>query len=394
MSRTWLITGASSGFGRLLSERVASSGDDVIAVARREDRLNELAAKHPEHISPVALDLTSSQAASTIYAVIRDAGGLDVLVNFFAALTVTRTALSALRLSQGRIVQVLSFFSELAPAVHVTTIHPGASERSSWTPLMSWRPTRPTQAPWAPPSLGRPRCHQRHGVTPTWWWTPCSPSSMPPNRLDGWPSGLLIAWLRLGRIPLGWLSIGPEILPANGPGSQPNAEPSVVVMTTNNALDKKRLPEHTQRLDWMTIAPDVLKAMIRLDTATGQGVEAELLHLVKIRSSQINCCAYCIDMHTKVALAEGESVERIVQLGAWRESKHFYTAKEIAAIELTEAVTVLTDGFVPDDVYARAAGEFTETELVYLIGAITMINAWNRFGVSTRMVPGHYTPAT
>jgi AhpD family alkylhydroperoxidase len=166
-------------------------------------------------------------------------------------------------------------------------------------------------------------------------------------------------------------------------------------MTTNNALDdKKRLPEHTQRLDWMTIAPDVLKAMVRLDTATGHGVEAELLHLVKIRSSQINHCAYCIDMHTKDALAAGESVERIVQLDAWRESKHFYTAKEIAAIELTEAVTVLTDGFVSDDVYARAAGEFTETELVYLIGAITMINAWNRFGVSTRMVPGHYTPAT
>src|SRR4051812_44542160 len=81
MSRTWLITGASSGFGRLLSERVASSGDDVIAVARREDRLNELAAKHPKHISPVALDLTGSQAGSAIYAIIRDAGGLDVLVN-------------------------------------------------------------------------------------------------------------------------------------------------------------------------------------------------------------------------------------------------------------------------------------------------------------------------
>jgi AhpD family alkylhydroperoxidase len=165
-------------------------------------------------------------------------------------------------------------------------------------------------------------------------------------------------------------------------------------MTTNTALDdKKRLPEHTQRLDWMAIAPDVLKAMIRLDTATGEGVDAKLLHLVKIRSSQINCCAYCIDMHTKDALAAGESVERIVQLGAWPESKHFYTAQEIAAIELTEAVTVLTDGFVSDEVYARAATEFTETGLVYLIGAITMINAWNRFGVSTRMVPGHYTPA-
>jgi AhpD family alkylhydroperoxidase len=179
------------------------------------------------------------------------------------------------------------------------------------------------------------------------------------------------------------------------PRREESARPNVVIMTTNTALDEKnRLPEHTQRLDWMKLGPDVFKAMIRLDTATGQGVETEVLHLVKIRSSQINHCAYCIDMHTKEALAAGESVERIVQLGAWRESKHFYTAKEIAAIELTEAVTVLTDGFVPDDVYGRAAGEFTETELVYLIGAITMINAWNRFGVATRMVPGHYTPAS
>jgi AhpD family alkylhydroperoxidase len=164
--------------------------------------------------------------------------------------------------------------------------------------------------------------------------------------------------------------------------------------TTTPLVDQQRLPEHTQRLDWMTLAPDVFKAMLRLDTATGQGVEATLLHLVKIRSSQLNRCAYCIDMHTKDALATGESVVRIVQLDAWPESKHFYTAREIAAIELTEAVTVLTDGFVPDDVYSRAAAAFTETELAYLIGAITMINAWNRFGVSTRMIPGHYTPTT
>ena len=76
------------------------------------------------------------------------------------------------------------------------------------------------------------------------------------------------------------------------------------------------------------------------------------------------------------------------------ESKHFYTAKEIAAIELTEAITVLTQAGVPDEVYAKAAKEFSETELAYLIGAITMINAWNRFGVSTRMVPGHYAPGS
>jgi AhpD family alkylhydroperoxidase len=164
--------------------------------------------------------------------------------------------------------------------------------------------------------------------------------------------------------------------------------------TTDVQQTQQRLPEHAQRLDWMKLAPDVFKAMARLDTVTGQGVEAEVLHLVKIRSSQLNHCAFCIDMHTKDALAAGESVDRIIQLDGWRESKHFYTAKEIAAIELTEAITVLTDGFVSDEVYARAANEFTETELVYLIGAITMINAWNRFGVSTRMVPGHYPPAS
>ena len=116
-------------------------------------------------------------------------------------------------------------------------------------------------------------------------------------------------------------------------------------MTTNDVQHTTpRLAEHTQRLDWMKLAPDVFKAMVRLDTATGQGVEANVLHLVKIRSSQINRCAFCIDMHTKDALAAGESVDRIIQLDGWRESKHFYTAKEIAAIELTEAITVLTGG--------------------------------------------------
>ena len=142
----------------------------------------------------------------------------------------------------------------------------------------------------------------------------------------------------------------------------------------------------------MKLAPEVYKAMIGLDTAVRKGVETTLLNLVKIRASQINHCAFCLDMHSKDALAAGESAERIVQLNAWTESKHFYTAKEIAAIELTEAITVLTDGFVPDEVYAKAAAEFDETELSHLIAAITTINAFNRFGVSTRMVPGHYTP--
>jgi AhpD family alkylhydroperoxidase len=164
-------------------------------------------------------------------------------------------------------------------------------------------------------------------------------------------------------------------------------------MTTNETPGTDRLPEHTPRLDWMKLAPEVFKALIRLDTAVRKGVEPTLLELVKIRASQINHCALCVDMHSKDALAAGESVDRIIQLSAWQESKHYYTAKEVAAIELTEAVTVLTDGFVPDDVYERAAKQFDETELSHLIGAIATINAFNRFGVSTRSVPGHYTPA-
>ena len=165
-------------------------------------------------------------------------------------------------------------------------------------------------------------------------------------------------------------------------------------MTTNSAQeDTNRLPEHAPRVDWMKLAPEVYKAMIRLDTAVRKGVETTLLNLVKVRASQINHCAFCLDMHSKDALAAGESAERIIQLSAWTESRHFYTAKEVAAIELTEAITVLTDGFVPDEVYAKAASEFDETELSHLIAAITTINAFNRFGVSTRMVPGHYTPS-
>lgn len=164
--------------------------------------------------------------------------------------------------------------------------------------------------------------------------------------------------------------------------------------TSTTHAGSERLEERPPRLDWAKLAPDVYRAMIRLDTAAQQGVEATLLNLVKIRASQVNNCAFCLDMHSKDALAAGESAERIIQLNAWAESKHFYTAREAAAIELTEAITVLTVGFVPDDVYARAAMEFSDVELAHLVAAITTINAWNRFGVTTRMVPGHYTPTS
>ncbi|MFD3493455.1 carboxymuconolactone decarboxylase family protein [Streptomyces sp. NPDC058690] len=166
-------------------------------------------------------------------------------------------------------------------------------------------------------------------------------------------------------------------------------------MTTNehNHPTSEYAPEHSPRMQWAELAPDVFKAMVRLETASRKGLDPILAELVKIRASQLNHCAFCLDMHTKDALAAGESVERIVQLSAWEESRHFYTEKEVAAIELTEAVTVLTDGFVPDDVYEKAAKHFDEAELAQLIAAITVINAWNRFSVATRMVPGHYAPS-
>ncbi|WP_439940241.1 carboxymuconolactone decarboxylase family protein [Streptomyces sp. BBFR115] len=182
--------------------------------------------------------------------------------------------------------------------------------------------------------------------------------------------------------------------PNTAPDTAQDAASDTTANATANTTAKTAgyAPERAPRLEWAKHAPEVYKAMIRLDTAAKQGLDARLYELVKIRASQLNHCAFCLDMHTKDALAAGESVERIVQLSAWEESRHFYTEKELAAIELTEAITVLTDGFVPDEVYDRAAGLFEEAELAQLIAAITVINAWNRFGVTTRMTPGHYRP--
>jgi AhpD family alkylhydroperoxidase len=161
-----------------------------------------------------------------------------------------------------------------------------------------------------------------------------------------------------------------------------------VTLTT----EPDRAPEHHPRLPLAELAPDLYRALARLDAAAAKGVDPTLFLLVKLRASQINHCAFCVDMHSKDALAAGESVERIVQLPAWEESEHFYSPRELAALALTEAVTVLTDGFVPDAVYERAAEHFDEAELAHLIGAIIAINAWNRVGVTTRMVPGHHRP--
>jgi AhpD family alkylhydroperoxidase len=122
----------------------------------------------------------------------------------------------------------------------------------------------------------------------------------------------------------------------------------------------------------------------------GCGLEHALLELVKTRASQINGCAYCIDMHTKDARAAGETEQRLYALTAWRETP-FFTERERAALAWTEAVTRIGDG-VPDDLFEEARKQFSEKELVDLTWAVAAINAWNRVAISARGVPGTYQP--
>ena len=132
-------------------------------------------------------------------------------------------------------------------------------------------------------------------------------------------------------------------------------------------------------------SPDFYKAMLDLDSASATGLEPALVELVRIRASQLNGCVYCLDMHTKDARDGGETEQRIYLLTAWRESRGVYTDKEQAALALTEAVTLVADGHVPDDVYERAAAHFPDDELSQLIALIVTINAWTRIAISTRL---------
>jgi AhpD family alkylhydroperoxidase len=120
-------------------------------------------------------------------------------------------------------------------------------------------------------------------------------------------------------------------------------------------------------------------------------LEPSLLELVKLRASQINGCAYCLDMHTKDARARGESEQRLYLLDAWRESP-FYSARERAALAWTEAVTLVAESRVPDAVYEEARRQFSDDELLALTMAVATINAWNRLNVALRTVPGRYQP--
>ena len=137
------------------------------------------------------------------------------------------------------------------------------------------------------------------------------------------------------------------------------------------------------RLNYTT-ATEALRGMNLLEHYIHHsGLEESLVHLVKMRASQINGCAYCCDMHSKDARANGETEQRLYLLNAWEESP-FYSERERAALELTEAVTKITDGHVPDAVWETAKQHFSEQELLALIFTLTTINAWNRLAITTR----------
>jgi AhpD family alkylhydroperoxidase len=149
-----------------------------------------------------------------------------------------------------------------------------------------------------------------------------------------------------------------------------------------------------QRFNVTALAQGGIKGMFSIEAyLKTTGLDHKLLHMIKLRASQINGCAYCIDMHWKDARAAGESEQRLYGLDAWREAP-YYTARERAAFEWTEALTLLTVGHVPDSVYESVRSQFDEKELADLTVAVATINAWNRIAISSRSPAGSYRAAS
>lgn len=150
----------------------------------------------------------------------------------------------------------------------------------------------------------------------------------------------------------------------------------------------------TRRLDPSKVSPDAYRAIMGVELfVRHSGLEGSLLELVKLRASYMNGCAYCVDMHTRDARAEGETEQRLYSVPLWRETP-FFTDRERAALAYTEAVTALRAGGISDEVYDAAAVYFDERELVALTMAVVAINAWNRLAITFRAEPGSYKPGT
>jgi AhpD family alkylhydroperoxidase len=147
------------------------------------------------------------------------------------------------------------------------------------------------------------------------------------------------------------------------------------------------------RIDWLKAAPQVAQALFGLQKAVNEsGLEHPLLELVKMRASQLNGCAYCLDMHAKDARAAGETEQRLYLLNAWREAGNLYSERERAALAWTEALTLVTEGHVPDEVYELAHAQFNDAELAKLTLAVIALNGWNRLNIAFRTPAGDYQP--
>lgn len=149
-------------------------------------------------------------------------------------------------------------------------------------------------------------------------------------------------------------------------------------------LETREAPD---RIKIYKSSPELLDAMMALSNVAAKDVDVELGELIKIRASQINHCAFCLDMHLRDARKHGVSEQKLDLLAAWEEAGEVFTERERAALALTEAMTDLTRGNVSDEVYARAAAVFSERELAQVIAMALTINAWNRIGVTTRLQP-------
>ena len=144
------------------------------------------------------------------------------------------------------------------------------------------------------------------------------------------------------------------------------------------------------RLNYSEISPDAIKGLLEVERyVANSGLERTLYELVKTRASQINGCAYCIDMHTKDARKAGETEQRLYGLTAWRETS-YYTQRERAALAWTEALTLISENEIPDSLYEATREHFSETELITLTMAIIAIKGWNRLAIGFRTVPGSY----
>lgn len=147
-----------------------------------------------------------------------------------------------------------------------------------------------------------------------------------------------------------------------------------------------------ERLDYFKIDPEAPKGLMEMEKyMIKSGFDKKLYHLIKLRASQLNGCAYCLDMHTKDAMKMGDTVQRLVGLDAWREAP-YYTDKERAALEWTEVITLISQDHISDEIYENVRKHFSEQELLQLTIGIVAINGWNRLAIPFRTPAGNYEP--